>query len=102
MLTEASDRGLALERMLLARAGRSRDEEDRIASHFTLPCREDGTSITEDQFRKMMDDFYYVKGWNETDGWPREEILTKLDLSECIPALEEFQAKREEESRLDK
>lgn len=86
-LSEAADRGLALERMLLARAGRTRKQEDRLASHFTLPCREDGTSITAEQFTTMMDDFYLEKGWALTDGLPTVETLERLGLHDCVALL---------------
>lgn len=84
--TQAADRGLAIERILLLKAGRTRDMEGRLASHFALPCRDDGTRIDEPDFKRMMDVFYQVKGWNIEEGRPSEEKLRELglqDMTDC-------------------
>ncbi|KPJ86222.1 MAG: hypothetical protein AMS17_13465 [Spirochaetes bacterium DG_61] len=55
-LEKAVEQAFTLERMMLARSGRSRILEEQLASHFQLPCRADGTSIDREGFLKLMDE----------------------------------------------
>jgi len=63
-MNKIAARAFTLERMMLARAGRSRKMEERLASHFYLPCRSDGTSIDRAGFMEIMDEYYVARGWD--------------------------------------
>ena len=57
-LTRIAERAFALERSLLARAGRSRPMEEGLAPHFKLPCRADGTSIDAAGYSRLLDEYF--------------------------------------------
>ena len=90
-LDQIAERGLNLERMLLARGGRHRKmEEAMLAPHFRLPCRVDGTSIDAAGFARLLDEFCAARGWDLELGWPTPETLRRVGLAELIPALEQL------------
>ena len=91
-LTRFAERGFTLERMLLARAGRSREMEETLAPHFKLPCRADGTLTDAAGFSKIIDDYYTARGWDTATGWPRSENLVALGLDAVIPEYERLLA----------
>jgi len=74
-LTRVAERAFALERGLLARAGRSRPMEEALAPHFRLPCRADGTSIDAAGFSRLLDEFYAARGYDLALGWPQTKQL---------------------------
>ena len=86
-----AERAFNLERALLARAGRNREIEETLAPHFKLPCRADGTLIDKTGFIKLMDEYYNARGWDLNRGWPHNELLNKLGLSEVAKELSEIQ-----------
>ena len=57
-MEQSAERAFTLERVMLARAGRGRPIEERLAFHFTLPCRDDGTRVDEAGFARLMDEYY--------------------------------------------
>ena len=81
-LNAAADRGISIERCMLARAGRTRELEEKLASHFELPCRDDGTRISSEDFLVLMDQYYDARGWDKKYGWPLANSLHRLDLSD--------------------
>ena len=83
-------RAFTLERMLLARAGRTRAMEETLAPHFKLPCASDGTLVTEEGFSHLIDEYYSARGWDLELGWPLPETLRTLGLQELIPELEKL------------
>ncbi|HHX65963.1 MAG TPA: hypothetical protein GX702_13865 [Chloroflexi bacterium] len=87
-LTAVARRGFTLERALLARAGRSRAVEERLAPHFELPCRADGTRVDRRGFMRLMDEYYTERGWDLTHGWPEADTLRGLGLDDVIPTME--------------
>jgi aldehyde:ferredoxin oxidoreductase len=86
-MTRLAERGVNLERMLLARAGRSRAMEEKLAPHFKLPCRADGTSIDAAGFSRLLDEFYAARGWDMKNGWPTEGKLRALGLGFAVEEL---------------
>ncbi|UCB46762.1 MAG: hypothetical protein JSV25_04905 [Spirochaetota bacterium] len=89
-LEKVAERAFTLERMVLARAGRTRKMEEQLAPHFQLPCRADGTSVNRDGFLKLMDEYYLARGWDLELGWPQEELLESLGLDEAVPELNDL------------
>ncbi|MBW1946037.1 MAG: hypothetical protein JRJ51_24910 [Deltaproteobacteria bacterium] len=93
-LNLASDRAFNIERCLLARAGRTRKLEERLASHFNLPNRDDDSKMSSKEFHKMMDVYYMHRGWDLKDGWPRKETLINLGLEDVAEELEVMKASK--------
>ena len=82
-----------IERCLLARFGRGRWQEEGLTSHFELPCRDDDTFLTRNNFMKLMDAYYMERGWNKEDGWPSRATLIKLGLEDVAFGLESIRCK---------
>jgi hypothetical protein len=61
--------------------------EERLASHFALPCRDDGTRLNWAGFSRLMDEYYAARGWDLELGWPKDEQLRELGLEAAIPEL---------------
>lgn len=87
-LTQVARRGLTLERALLARAGRSRALEEGLASHFALPCRDDGTWVDARGYSRILDEYYAARGWDLERGWPTAETLRGLGLEDLVAEIE--------------
>jgi len=86
-LDEVARRAFALERIMLARAGRSRKTEESLAPHFSLPCRSDGTCTNATGFSKLLNEYYSARGWDLELGWPQADQLRSLGLDDAIPEL---------------
>ncbi|MHB1415181.1 MAG: aldehyde ferredoxin oxidoreductase N-terminal domain-containing protein [Chloroflexota bacterium] len=82
-----AERAFNLERCLLALTGRGRKMEESLASHFSLPCRSDGTSIDAEGFARLLDEYYSMRGWDVHSGWPKPELLSSLGLVEALPEM---------------
>ena len=80
-LDRIAERAFTLERLMLARFGRDRREEEGLAPHFRLPCRADGTLVDEVGFGRILDEYYDARGWDRERGWPTTETLARLDLT---------------------
>jgi aldehyde:ferredoxin oxidoreductase len=94
-LSEAAERGFTLERIMLARAGRTRKLEEQLAPHFQLPCRTDGTSIDRSGFSAIMDEYYEARGWDLKLGWPEKRTLEHLGLGDAEPEMEQLRSRRD-------
>ncbi|MBC8228530.1 hypothetical protein H8E77_03160 [bacterium] len=88
-MDRVAERAFTLERVMLARAGRSRKMEEKVlAPHFKLPCRADGTLIDEIGFSQLLGEYYAARGWDLEFGWPQADRLSLLGLEEVIPELD--------------
>jgi aldehyde:ferredoxin oxidoreductase len=87
-VTAVAERAFTLERMMLARAGRGRAMEEMLASHYELPCPDDGTFVDEAGFARLLDEYYAARGWDLEFGWPQADRLRALGLEEAIPEME--------------
>jgi aldehyde:ferredoxin oxidoreductase len=88
-MDRVGERAFTLERVMLARAGRSRKmEEKTLAPHFKLPCRADGTLIDKIGFSRLLDEYYTARGWDLEFGWPKANLLSSLGLEKVIPELD--------------
>jgi aldehyde:ferredoxin oxidoreductase len=79
-LDRVAERAFTLERVMLARAGRSRPMEHALVGHFKRPCRDDGTVLDEVGFARMLDEYYAARGWDGERGWPEASTLGRLGL----------------------
>jgi hypothetical protein len=96
-LTRISARAFTLERLMLARSGRSRCLEETLAPHFQLPCRADGTLVDPAGFARLMDEYFTTRGWDLELGWPTPETLAGLGLDGAVPELERLRAEKLQE-----
>ena len=94
-----AERAFTLERIMLAQSGRGRRMEETLAPHFNLPCRADGTLIEIEAFYGLMDEYYSERGWDLEFGWPTEETLHGLDLSDVIPTLKDIRQLHDQAKR---
>jgi len=46
-----------------------------------------GMVVEKNQFEKMMDEYYAIRGWDAASGLQRQEKLEDLDLSNIVPEL---------------
>lgn len=47
-----------------------------------------GELLRKEDWDKMLDEYYALRGWDPSTGWPTKETLTRLDLGECVEMLE--------------
>ena len=83
-----AERAFTLERVMLARAGRTRAMEHELVGHYRRPGRDDGRTLDEAGFARMLDEYYAARGWDAERGWPTPALLARLGLSDAIPAVE--------------
>jgi aldehyde:ferredoxin oxidoreductase len=48
-----------------------------------------GETVSRETFKKVMDDYYVVRGWDVETGLPTRKKLIELDLEEVVSALAE-------------
>jgi aldehyde:ferredoxin oxidoreductase len=107
-LYEIGERVLNLQRAILAREGHQGREYDSLEEfNFTIPLKGDygnpncivpgkdgevfsrkGMVVERDQFEKMKDEYYQIRGWDVATGFQRKARLEKLNLGEVANKLE--------------
>jgi len=81
-LETIAERVFNLERMILVeKFGRSREVDESIVAHFELPCSTDGSFITVQEFKKLLTEYYQMRGWHKETGKPLPETLRRLKLN---------------------
>ena len=48
-----------------------------------------GELLKEDEWEKMLDEYYSLHGWDCRTGYPTKEKLEELDLQECFKKLKQ-------------
>jgi aldehyde:ferredoxin oxidoreductase len=81
---EVADRAYTIERLFNIREGLTRQDDWLPDRYFDEPTPMGldvarGKSIDRDKFKKMIDEYYQLHGWDE-NGVPRPETLRKLGL----------------------
>jgi len=72
-----------LTRMFNVREGFGR-KDDTLPPRMFEPRGDTGWTIRREDFERMLDEYYRLRGWDE-NGVPKEETLKKLDLTFCLP-----------------
>jgi len=92
----AVERVHALERALQVRHwARDRQTDEMILPYFEQlegyqnPLLERRYGLDREQFRPVADEFYGLKGWDTETGWPTEECLRGLGLSDVYEPMVE-------------
>ena len=88
-LNHASERVIQLERALLVRNfNRSRADDESVIPYFerteqqTNPLIGNSVGMDGDKFRRVMDEYYALRGWDRKMGRPTIETLRKFNLAE--------------------
>jgi len=79
-----ADRAYTMERLFNIREGLTRNDDWLVDRYFDEPTKLGiphvrGRVIDRDKFRKMIDEYYELHGWDE-NGVPRPETLRKLGI----------------------
>ena len=78
-LRRAGERIFNLERCIQVREGRTRKDDEQVIPHFKKPDAR-GITLDEQKFRRLMDEFYELRGWDPQTGIPRGDKLEELGL----------------------
>jgi aldehyde:ferredoxin oxidoreductase len=81
---EVADRAYTMERLFNIREGLTREQDWLVDRYFDEPTPVGlpivrGKTIDREKFKKMIDEYYELHGWDE-NGQPRPETLEKLGL----------------------
>ncbi|MBT3311953.1 MAG: hypothetical protein HN379_08160 [Desulfobacteraceae bacterium] len=107
-LYHLGERVFNLQRAILAREGHNGRSHDILDEYnFTAPLKGDygnpdaivpgkggkpfarkGMVVDRDEFEKMKDEYYEIRGWDVATGLQKKECLEKLDLGDVANALE--------------
>jgi len=81
-LEKACERIFNLERMILVfKFDRDRNVDEQVGPHFELPCKTDRTCLNAQIFKRLLDEYYILRGWDIKTGHPTKEKLKSLDLN---------------------
>jgi len=86
-LDKAAERVRNLERAIAVRDGRTRADDTLFDCWFDAPDRV-GKVVDRAEWKKAMDEYYTVMGWDLVKGWPTRAKLEELDLKDVADALE--------------
>ncbi len=86
-LEHASERVIQLERALLVRNfNRSRADDETVIPYFekteqqTNPLIGRRIALNSEKFRKVIEEYYSLRGWDPTTGRPTQETMTRFGL----------------------
>ena len=87
-LEKCGERIKNLERALHIRNyNRNRKIDETIEWLCELPEKVDGTKLNKEIFKKLINTYYKIRGWNKTNGYPTRKKLKELDLGEIADVL---------------
>ena len=82
---EAGERIYNLKRLFNVREGISRKDDTIPQRILTKPIIEGGAKDHVPDLKKMIDEYYQVRGWDQ-EGIPTKETLNRLGLSQMSSA----------------
>ncbi|MBT4497904.1 MAG: hypothetical protein HOC74_09305 [Gemmatimonadetes bacterium] len=92
-----------LERALQVRDwGRNREMDETIIPYLVYPevnpnpFTENRESVDPEKFRQLMDEYYDLRDWDRTTGWPTRPALEKLGMEDIADGLERCEKLPEE------
>lgn len=85
-LDRLGERIFSLERAIAVREGRTRKNDESVIPYFKRPDYE-GFPMDEFKFKKLMDEYYELRGWDKKTGWPTNEKLIEIGLEDVADAL---------------
>jgi len=87
-LDRAGETIFNLERALLIREGRTRKDDEVVIHFFKQGDYTKGIPLDEERFRKLMDEYYCLRGWDVNTGVPKREKFEQLGLKDVADELE--------------
>jgi len=78
------ERAYNVTRLFNVREGLSR-KDDTLPKRFTEPLEDTGWRIPVEDFEKMLDEYYELRGWDRKTGIPKLEKIRELDIEELTP-----------------
>jgi aldehyde:ferredoxin oxidoreductase len=83
--------GARISNLLRAIDIRNHDRARRVdwatACSLTHPAFTDGVALDLEQFARMLDTYYELRGWDPANGWPTRARLEALDLCDVADGL---------------
>jgi aldehyde:ferredoxin oxidoreductase len=76
-LLAAGERIYNLTRMFNTREGFTK-KDDNMCERFTTPMKDMGWYVPIQDFEKMLDEYYELRGWDNETGIPKKEKLKEL------------------------
>lgn len=86
-LNKIGERIFNLERAIAVREGRTRQTDESVTPFFKRPNWTKGISINEARFKKLLNEYYELRGWDKKMGWPTEKKLKVLGLGNVTDEL---------------
>lgn len=86
-LLEAGQRTILLERMCVATIGFDRDFDQlpyRLMNEQMKDAKHEDPINSREKLEPMKDQYYKLHGWDDKHGWPTEETIKTLGLSELL------------------
>ncbi|NIW16795.1 aldehyde ferredoxin oxidoreductase [Candidatus Bathyarchaeota archaeon] len=86
-LLEAAERTVNLERLFIARQGLSRKDDTlpkRIMNQPIARGPSKGQKIVAEELRRMLNEYYMIRGWSKQTGKPTQEKLAELSLQKYV------------------
>lgn len=90
-----AERVFNIERAVLVRNyGRDRAMDEMVIPYFskvewwTNPELGERQALDVERFRRLMDEYYTLRGWDPRTGWPTRRRLEELDLRDIADELE--------------
>lgn len=71
-------------RLFNVREGLSR-KDDTLPGRFTEPMKDTGWRIPVEDFERMLDEYYELRGWDRKTGIPKLEKIRELGVEELAP-----------------
>ncbi len=88
-LRRIGERIFNLERCIMVREGRTRNDDEQVIPYFVKPDRS-GIGLDEERFNRLMEEFYELRGWDPSTGIPTREKLEELELGFAARELQGF------------
>ena len=88
-LEKAAERGRTLERAISVREGRTRDDDNLFDYWFDAPGRL-GKTVDRREWKRAMDEYYTMMGYDLVKGWPTRAKLEELGLKDVADELEKL------------
>ncbi|MCX5896157.1 MAG: aldehyde ferredoxin oxidoreductase family protein [Proteobacteria bacterium] len=88
-----ADRIYSVERCFLAREGIRKDDDflqGKWAEEATVGGAFDGSMLDKEKFKKMLEDYYEMRGWDRETGVPTRKHLTALGLEDIAHDIEPY------------
>jgi aldehyde:ferredoxin oxidoreductase len=87
-LDRAGEAIFNLERALFVREGRTRADDEAVIPFFQQGDFTKGIPLDDTRFRRLMDEYYQLRGWDPKSGVPRRSKLRQLGLTDVAKELE--------------